>query len=123
MTFSSTFIVAPGDCSPSRSVVSKILTICRSILPPSSEPQIKRAASQLAALQKQEGHEPNPPVASENRSRFGYALLPDPLGGVLSSRPRSRPSVPSESPRETCCVMVTLYSELSSLLSRGRGDW
>jgi hypothetical protein len=25
MTFSSTFMLAPGDCSPSRNVVSKIL--------------------------------------------------------------------------------------------------
>ena len=31
MTFSSMFMVAPGDCSPSRSVVSKILTVSRSM--------------------------------------------------------------------------------------------
>src|SRR5262249_10733504 len=96
--FSSTFMVAPGDCSPSRSVVSKICT--RSI--------VVLLLRQLAP-QNSKGHEPFRPVAPQKHESHGgvgarpwpscgserLAYTPAPAaGGRLSSRPRSRrPSV------------------------------
>jgi hypothetical protein len=49
------FMVAPGDCSPSRRVVSKILTISRPISPPYlSSAKEKGLRGLPAALEKQE---------------------------------------------------------------------
>src|SRR5215813_7201260 len=98
-SFSSTFIVAPGDCSPSRNVVSNILTTSRSITILLTNSQNKKGLRDYSQpFTKKKGHELDSRPWPLEVSRF-YAFLPDPPGGVVSSRPSNKPSSPNSSPR------------------------
>src|SRR5262249_8554337 len=72
ITFSSTFMVAPGDCSPSRNVVSKIHTVSLScaICHLHSEPPLSMVGS------KQEGPRGKLPVALLKHKRHGQVTRP-----------------------------------------------
>src|SRR5579871_3242164 len=92
-SFSSAFMVAPSDCSPSRSVVSQICT--RSMLTPSC-PRAPSARHPPASETKTP-RAVNPPVASSSSFGTGPYTAARPPGGLESSRPRRSPSVAGRS--------------------------